>query len=110
MDHRFPSRLLALPLPMLAVFSLIQLACLAKFSAEDSAALVRPSIDNNPLGNPPNMVDRLVMIDTPEALGQGTRAGVNLVVETPARLLMVEPANRTYPRRGTWTSDENKTD
>jgi len=62
----------------------------------------------NTLGNPPGMVDQLVMIDNAEELGQGTRVGVSLVRKENggAELVMDEPGNREYPRRGSWTSEE----
>jgi hypothetical protein len=70
------------------------------------APTARKSTDNNPLRNPPGIVDRLVMIDTLETLSQGTRKGVTIVSGPPAELALYEPANREYPRRGMWESDE----
>src|SRR4051794_33897539 len=67
-----------------------------------AAPVARKSKDNNPLRNPPGIVDRLVMLDTPETLGQGTRKCVNLVMGPPALLVLLDPANREYPRRGMW--------
>lgn len=65
----------------------------------------------NTLGNPAGMVDRLVMIDNAEELGQGTRVGVNLVTEGGvSKLVLNEPANRHYPRRGSWVSEEIESD
>src|SRR5204863_1038444 len=65
---------------------------------------------SNQLGNPANMVDWLVMLDTPETLSPGTRKGINLVMESPPRLEMVEPGNHDYPRRGEWISEEDETE
>jgi hypothetical protein len=91
-----------------------RLACalvVALLAGSGCASNVERDRTGNTLGNPAGMVDRLEMIDTAEELGQGTRVGVNLVTENGvAKLVLHEPGNRHYPRRGSWTSDEIEAD
>src|SRR5207253_2890231 len=79
-------------------------------TTQPAIPLRRRGMSSNLLGNPANVVDWLVMMDTPETLSPGTRKGVNLITDAPARLEMVEPGNHDYPRRGEWVSDENETE
>jgi hypothetical protein len=64
----------------------------------------------NPLGNPPGMVDRLVMFDAAETWEEGDFEDVALVADPPAHLVLTDDNDRHYPRRGIWTSAAVETD
>jgi hypothetical protein len=69
----------------------------------------RRARSGNPMGNPPGMVDRLVMIDSAEAFQRGKLDGLEIKgnergVATVVMEQKGEPER--YPKRGTWTSDE----
>lgn len=63
----------------------------------------RPNTSNS-LANPPGMVDRLVAVDSPLAWAGGTFAGVRLLGNSPARVLLAAGPGEEYPRSGAWTS------
>jgi hypothetical protein len=54
------------------------------------------------------MVDRLVMIDSPDAFLSGERKFVE--VEPAGRMVLRDTRERTYPRYGSWTSPESRTE
>jgi len=54
------------------------------------------------------MVDRLVMTDSAEGFAAGEMKFVKVVSESPARIVLDDTRERTYPRYGTWTSPELK--
>ena len=64
----------------------------------------------NPLRGKPDMVDRLVMVDSAEAFRAGELKYVDLVSDSPARVVLHDTREKTYPRYGSWTSAEVKTD
>ena len=74
-----------------------------------SQPTTRRARTGNPMGNPPGMVDKLVMVDTAEAFGRGTLKGVEMTTGAggaPALVLDTKGETEDFPRRGTWTSEE----
>lgn len=67
---------------------------------------VMPVSGNNPLGNPPGMVDRLVFLDTAEQLRGASRDNVAAATSGIPRLKLVGLRPRDYPQQGQWTSAE----
>jgi len=65
--------------------------------------LARSSDRLGPVGNPPGMVDRLDFFDTPAAWRAGELERVQLLTDSPARLILSDPRGK-FPRMGTWTS------
>jgi len=70
----------------------------------------RPEDIPTKMVNPPGMVDRLVMLDTPEEWTAGKLEDVDVITSlTPSRLLMGYP-ERDFPRRGRWMTAEIEAD
>lgn len=76
-------------------------------STSQPARVVRST---NPLRGEAHMVDRLVMIDSAEGFAAGELKFVKVVSDSPARIVLDDTRERTYPRYGTWTSPEVATD
>jgi len=64
----------------------------------------------NLLGNPPGMVDRLVLLDSDQSWRRGTFDGIESAGETPSTLRLRRELGRKYPRVGCWTSAVMPTD
>lgn len=61
---------------------------------------------NNFLGNPANIVDQLVMFDSPEAFNTGSYERTSLA---DGRVILQDKREDSFPRSGTWTSPEQST-
>jgi hypothetical protein len=83
---------------------------MALVAAAFLAAAGRPRgpLDENALGNPPGIEDRLDLIDSPAAFERGKREHIALRPGTPAALELDDNAD-AFPRAGTWTSAETAT-
>jgi hypothetical protein len=92
---------------LLCVLGAVTIALVA---AAFLAAAGRPRgpLDENALGNPPGIEDRLDLIDSPEAFERGKREHVSLRPGMPATLALDDKAE-SFPRSGTWTSAETPT-
>lgn len=66
----------------------------------------------NTLGNPPGMVDHLSMADSAADFQLGAMDGVDLITSSDgvAQVIMKEAETKDYPKKGTWTSPEQKTE
>src|SRR4051812_2758101 len=64
----------------------------------------------NPLIERPNMVDRLDFFDSQEIFDEGKLEHVSISYDNPARLLLADWRQNTFPRVGTWTSPEIQTE
>src|ERR1051325_1234983 len=64
---------------------------------------------NNPLGNPPGIVDRLLLIDTSDLLAHGE---LDKVVPAQQKIGLELAAGGTdrFPRTGTWTTEASTTE
>jgi hypothetical protein len=69
----------------------------------------RPAM-TNPMVARPNMVDRLVFVDSQAAFDAGKLDHVAIAADEPARLVLAEWRETPFPRVGTWTSPEVKCD
>jgi hypothetical protein len=86
-------------------------AAAASGTAAPAARRARGAVSStNPLRGKPDMVDRLVMVDSAEAFRAGELKFVDLISDTPARLVLHDTREKTYPRYGSWTSAEVTTD
>ncbi len=61
---------------------------------------------SNPLIGRPNMVDRLDFYDTPTTLDRATLQHVTLATTQPTQIMLTDQQIRSFPRHGTWTSDQ----
>ena len=70
----------------------------------------RDVLKTNPLQAKPNMVDRLDFYDTPATLDRAAMEHVTLLPTTrPAHITLTDQRPKSFPRSGTWTSDEIET-
>lgn len=67
-------------------------------------AQTRQPARSNPLAGDPDMVDRLVFLDTEQAFREGTRRNVALVTGATPRLVLLDANPDSFPRDGRWTS------
>lgn len=71
-------------------------------------AAIRPQTGGNPLGNPPGMVDRLVLMHSADDWRGGTHQNTAAATSSPARLALLGLERKEYPQRGIWTSPEHR--
>ena len=74
-----------------------------------SGAGVMDVTRGSPLGNPPGMVDRLVLLDRPETWAVGKLEHVKIDAAR-GRVTLAADSDDDYPRQGLWTSAELTTD
>jgi hypothetical protein len=70
---------------------------------------VSDSTRGNPFGNPAGMVDRLVLLDRPEAWAAGKLEHVKIDA-VKGLVTLAADSDYDYPRQGVWTSAELTTD
>jgi len=78
-------------------------------TAPATRATTRPAPRRAAARNPKNIVDRLVQIESADAWSDGSMTNAIVRPEAPARLELGY-RERGFPRTGTWTSDEEKSE
>jgi len=72
------------------------------------SATTRPAPRRAAKRNPPNIVDKLVQIDSVDTFSDGSLRNTRIIPELPARIELGYKQS-DFPRTGTWTSDETRT-
>lgn len=99
---RFKTRLLQPRLRIfIALFALLFILSLLLILIRNPSR--HPSSANH-LGNPPGIVDRLLLLDTPDGWRQGTFSSVEIQQQPAPALQLPNTVAHQYPRVGSWTS------